>query len=183
MLWQKYLTQALALQNRAKLLEGAIKFNQIFEQHLLPSQLLHKLDVANQAKVLYMKAHRLCVLLEETKDEDAMVDIMHTKFSIENAINRIKGMIKILDSKARAHGAGSSFESEPNFALETLKRQPPLSKGLSFDQDSNAIDDAGTDKLKLEITQYLKDLSNITSYMEKPMLLQIKKELHRLVNY
>ncbi len=164
----------LALQNRAKNLEDAVKFKRAFDSDILPSQLIHKLNVATQAKNLYVKAHRMAVLLEETQDESTTADIAYIKHSLDKSLLRITDMIKILNYKANKFGAGEE------------KSEPLLQSQLNdfSNQDANmAYDDIDVDSLKAELRQSLKALSDIIEYMEAPTLLKIKKELNKLINY
>lgn len=170
--WQKYLPQIMAFQLRAKQLEDALNAEELMHGriNISPNQVFKKLDIAHDAKELYIKAHRLCLLVRGVEDYGAPRSLTHLQKTVELGMRRINDIINLLNNKVNDWGLKNNTPSEDmsDFALE----------------DENAvIDEVDSDSLKSELRQTLKALADIIEYMERPTLLKIRKELNRLVHY
>lgn len=168
--WQKYLTEVIALQNRAHNVEKELRFSRMIKE-LSPSQLAQKMEIAKSAKSLYTKAHRICSLLLTL--EGVPVDASRICHRIAGGIRRMDDAIKILDLKAQKYGLKTEEDLEED--APTL-RSPELG-------DINTADVGSEDRLRDEVRGSLKALLDIVEYMERPTLLKIRKELDKLVNY
>jgi hypothetical protein len=191
MLWQKTLTRVLALQNRAKHMESSLHFTEMFGKTLLPSHLLNKLNTAKEAKALYIKAQRLCILFATSVPSEDNVDAKQLAHDLNKSIHRISEIIKVIDFKASQFGIGDkpsmtqAPDDELNYrSVNKPKRVSNPDDEIHFRVDTGAAEDGiSLDNLKHEVKHSLKSLADIIEYMERPTLLKIRKEIDKLVNY
>lgn len=188
--WNNHFTNMIALRSRAKNLETTLQFKKMLEQKLSPSEVLSKLQKAEDIKKLYNKAYRMCLLLQDTQDKDSTVDMNHVRYTIERSLRRINDILKVLNTQAEKWGIG--IEEVPKTKrmpthmlnelidenIETL-RTPP-----SFSDFNSAKDIIGSnpEELKLEIKRLLKNLVDVLDDMETSTLLKIRRSIKKLTD-
>lgn len=121
--WQHYLSQVIAIHSRAKNMEEALQFTKLFNGTLAPSQVAEKLLLAEKIKKMYVQAKRMCLLLEETQDEDSAADLSKVQHMIDKSLRRIDDILKVLKSKAEKWNLNEDEEVSP----ETVKMPEQLS--------------------------------------------------------
>ena len=180
MAWQKTLHRVLALQNRAKHLESSLHFTEMFENDsLLPSHILQKLNTAKEAKALYIRAQRLCIMFASSVPSSENMDAKQFAHDLQKSIRRISETIKVIDFKASQFGIGGESD-----IVKRVDTYPPGEMEAYIGADANvAADGEDLDNLKREVKHSLKALADIIEYMERPTLLKIRKEIDKLVNY
>jgi len=155
-LWNKYLPQIISLKNRAQHIENNLKLHKVFEE-ISPTQLINKQMMAQDAKGLYTKAFRMCLMLQESQEPAPNVDIDAICDNLREGIARMEDALKLLDAKAGKWG---------------LSEHP---------QAINYADD-GASNLKNKTKHALKALLKIVDELDKSTLIAINKTLSKFID-
>lgn len=167
--WKLHTTKMLSLKARAENLEHDMGFSRYVKHDLSPSKTLDLMSRAKDIRKLYLQAARMCKILQETRDPEAP-DLTRTCRSLEDSVRRLDDAIETLDEKAARWG------------LQEEEAPPTLLQPSMFEDVQHADDEDSEDDMRAEVREMLRDLLQITNYMEKPLLVKIHDMLEGLSN-